>query len=300
MKVNNIIRYVWGLAVSFTPVACDSFMEADPPSNMIIQEDVYNNIHNVRAAVNGLYTQNLLSNGLFYYYLPFYLTPVADDAYHTSTSYDNLRYNTYAPTTTEMAYFWTNAYQAILLSNDLIEHLPATALPEEEIRQNIGEAKYFRAYCYFVLAYLYGDAPWVTSDRILETTLQPRDPKEIIVGHIIQDLKDAEEALEGSSNPNTRVTATAASALLARNYLYHREWQNAEAKADEVIRTSGYSLDAPENVFLRTSKETLFRTSSSGSWSSYIDRVYIAQLSVNTNYLCLTDDLVASFEAGDL
>ncbi|OAV69754.1 SusD family protein [Bacteroidales bacterium Barb4] len=300
MNVHKIQRYVWGLTVSCSLVACDSFLDTDPPSDLVVQEDVYGDIRNVRSVVNGLYTQNLLANGLFYYEIPFYLTPITDDAYHTSTSYDDLRYNAYGPTNTYTAYAWTKAYTAILRSNDLLELLPSTALPEAEKRQNIGEAKYFRAFSYFVLTSLYGDVPWVTSTNIVETTLQPRDPKEVVVGHIIEDLKDAEAALEGSTNPNTKVTKAAASALLARIYLYHSEWQNAEAKADEVIQTSGYSLDAIENVFLRTSTESIFKTSSSGSWSSYVDRVYYANLAVNNNYLRLTDDLVNSFEADDL
>jgi hypothetical protein len=135
----------------------------------------------------------------------------------------------------------------------------------------------------------------------LETTLQQRESKETILQFIIQDLKDTEKALVNSANTNTKVTTAAASALLARVYLYHEDRTNAESRANEVITTSGYKLeDSLNNVFLRTSKEVIFKTSSSNSWSSYIDRVYFAQLAGNASYFRLTDDLVDSFEAGDL
>jgi hypothetical protein len=292
---------ILGLTILLFLFSCDDFLETDPPSDLVVQEDAYANARNVRAVVNGLYTQILLYNDVFYYEIPFFITPLTDDAFHASTSYDDLRYNTYSPTNTYTAYYWAETFPAILSSNDLIERLPAvTSIPEAEKQQNIGEAKYFRAYSYFVLTYLFGDVPWITSTNILTTTLQPRDSHETVVGHIIQDLKDVEIALTGSSNPNTKVTKTAASALLARTYLYHKEWKNASDKASEVIQNPDYSLDVLDNIFLRTSKESIFKTSSSGSWSSYIDRVYYGQLAANTNYLRLTDDFLNSFEEGDL
>jgi hypothetical protein len=148
---------------------------------------------------------------------------------------------------------------------------------------------------------LYGDVPWITSIDFSKTGLQGRDPKAEIVGHIIQDLKDVETTLAGRKNDSTKVNKLAASALLARTYLYQGEWKNAEDKANEVITDSTYKLDENiDNVFLRSSKESIFKTSSSGTWSSYVDRVELANRSVNNNYLRLTDDFLNSFEPGDL
>lgn len=296
----SIANYLWGAVILLTFSSCN-LLDVEPPSDIVTPEQIYEDVKTIEAAVNGLYTQNLLSNQVFYYAIPFYLTVIADDAYHTSTSYDDLRNNTYSPTNTQTSIFWEYGYKAILIANDLLERLPGvTVLPEEKKQEYIGEAKYFRAYSYFLLAYLYGDVPWVTSTRILETTLYPRTEKREIVAQITQDLKAVEIALENSKNTNIKVTKAAASALLARNYLYNEEWQNAEEKAGEVISTSGYALETLENVFLRSGKEAIFKTSSSGSWSSYIDRVYYAQLAVNNSYLRLTDDFLNSFEAGDL
>ncbi|MDR2563865.1 MAG: RagB/SusD family nutrient uptake outer membrane protein, partial [Prevotellaceae bacterium] len=280
--------------------SCD-LLDVDPPSDIVTPEQIYGDARTIEAAVNGLYTQNLLANQVFYYATPFYLTVIADDAYHTSTSYDDLRYNTYGQTNTYTAIFWEYPYKAILIANDLIERLPdATVLSEEKKQEYIGEAKYFRAYSYFLLTTLFGDVPWVTSTRILETTHYPRTAKTEIVEHIKQDLKDVETALKNSANTNIKVTTWAASALLARTYLYNNEWEKAENKADSVIVNSGYILEDLENVFLRSGKEAIFKTSSSGSWTTYIDRVYYAQLTVNNTYLRLTDDFLNAFEADDL
>jgi hypothetical protein len=296
----SIVHYLQAALILPVFSSCN-LLDVEPPSDIVTPEQVYEDVRTIEAAVNGLYTQNLLSNQVFYYATPFYLTVIADDAYHTSTTYDDLRNNTYSPTNTQTAIFWEYPYKAILIANDLLERLPdVTVLSEEKKQEYIGEAKYFRAYSYFVLTNLFGDVPWVNSTRILETTLYPRTAKADIVAHITHDLKAVEIALENSANTNTKVTKWAASALLARNYLYNREWKNAEEKADEVISTSGYALETLENVFLRSGNEAIFKTSSSGSWSSYIDRVYYAQLAVNNTYLRLTDDFLNAFEADDL
>ncbi|MDR0726005.1 MAG: RagB/SusD family nutrient uptake outer membrane protein, partial [Prevotellaceae bacterium] len=305
MKYFNKILYATSLFLALSFVSCDKLLDVELPSNIISREDVFSDIDVARTAVNGLYAQNFFVNNIYEYMLPLYLSNIADEAYHNSVNYDPLRYNSYSPTTSYIGHLWTYPYKAILLSNDLIEQLSATSVfTEEEQKEHIGEAKYFRAYGYFVLVNLFGDVPWVKSANVLETSLQPRESKEKIISDtdgIIDDLQYAETTLAGSDNAKTRVTKAAASALLARVYLYHEEWANAEAKADEVIKTSGYELDPDlDNVFLRASKEAIFSASSSASMPSYVDRTYLCVYLLNASYFKLTDDLANSFEEGDL
>jgi hypothetical protein len=295
--ISNIIG---GLAL-LSVFACDKFLDVDTPSNIVDADAVYSDARVVRTAVNGLYTQLLLSNYRIYPYVTYFLSLAADEAFHTSTSYDDLRYSAYTPISSGLSYLWEGPYIEIFTANDLLARLPqVTVISAEEREQYIGEAKYFRAYAYLALVSTFGGVPLVESTNLLETTLQPRESKENVQKFIIQDLKDAEIALKDSENPNTKVTKAAASALLARAYLYHEDWSEAESKANEVITTSGYKLeDSLNNVFLRTSKEVIFKTSSTGTISSYVDRTYHGQSVANTSSYRLTDDLVNSFEVGD-
>jgi len=282
--------------------SCDDIIEAEKPSDILTREEVFGNVRTIETVVNGLYTENLLSNPLYYYMLPFYSGPLTDDAVHSSTSYDDLNNNTYSPANTYTAYFWRYAYQSAFYANDLIDNIPkATVIGDSLKRQYVGEARYFRAYSYFVLTAFYGDVPLVTSTKILETTLLPRESKDRVIALVIEDLQYAAEALADSDNPNTKVTRWAALALLARQYLYARDWANAAATASEVIANSGITLETNiDKVFLRSSAEVIFKTSSSGSWSSYVDRVYFSSLALNNSYLRLTTDFADSFEEGDL
>lgn len=292
---------ILGVVTLLFTYSCDDLVEAGTPEGIVTREEVHSDANRVRLAANGLYTENLLRNQIYYYLLE-YLGPIADDYYHTPTALDDLKNNTYTPTNSYTPYPWEYFYKSIFYSNDIINTFPPlTVIGEEEKKVYIAEAKFFRGYSYFVLATLYGDVPYIESTNLLETTLQGRDSKESVVAKVIQDLKDAETGLANSSNPNTKVTQWAAKALLARQFLYVRDWPDAEVKANDVITNSGYELeDDLEKVFVRSSKETIFKTSTSNTWPSYVDRVYFAVYTNNASYFRFTDDFVNSFETGDL
>jgi hypothetical protein len=299
-NLNKTFGALLASAVILSFASCDEFMEIDPPFNRVPADEAFSDASIIRAVANGLYTENLLNNLVYYYWTPFVFSAIADDVTHTSTTYDEMRYNSYGPTSTNISDFWTYPYKSVYLSNDLLEKLSKTSLiDDDEKKVYIAEAKYFRAYNYFILVNAFGDVPRVRSVDALETAMLPRAPKEAVYQDIIQDLKDAETGLEGSGNPNTKITKAAASALLARTYLYHGDWPEAEDRATEVIETPGLELETLDRVFVRTGREAIFKTSTSGSWSSYIDRTYYGQLLNNASYFRLTDDLINSFEDGD-
>jgi hypothetical protein len=288
--------------------SCDDILDVDLPGNILPREDVFDSPEAIKAAVNGMYAENFAVHRIYEYILPLYLSIAADESYHNlpnNYNYEELRKNAYGPSNDYVGFLWSYPYASTLLSNGLIEGLSQTVvISEEEKRHYTGEAKYFRAYNYFVLVNLFGDVPWVKSANIRETALQPRESKEKIITEaegIIDDLKFTETALANSSNSNAYVTKAAASALLARVYLYHEDWAEAEAKAGEVIGTSGYELETDlDNVFLRSSKETIFRSSSAAGQPSYVGRTYLAVVLLNASYFRLTSDLVNSFEDEDL
>jgi hypothetical protein len=282
-------------------------LEVELPGNIVPRDVVYDDPEIIKLAVTGLYSTNF-ENTIHRYTIPMYLSIASDESYHNlpnNANFEELRYNAYGPKNSYVGILWSDPYASILLSNDLIENLSETdVISDEEKRHYIGEAKYFRAYDYFVLVNTFGDVPWVKSSNILETELLPRESKEKIITEpdgIIDDLKYAKDALANSKNTNVYVTKAAATALLARVYLYHKDWADAEREANEVITTSGYVLEENlDNVFIRSSKETIFKAASN-SWSpSYVDRIYLTVLYLNASYFRLTDSLVNSFEEGDL
>jgi hypothetical protein len=79
---------------------------------------------------------------------------------------------------------------------------------------------------------------------------------------MIADLLDAQTLL-GANYPTaerTRVNNAAATALLARVYLYTQQWSKAETEATKVITDTKYSLLSDLNtVFLKNSNEAIWQ-----------------------------------------
>jgi starch-binding outer membrane protein, SusD/RagB family len=104
--------------------------------------------------------------------------------------------------------------------------------------------------------------PLETSTDYLVNGSMPRTTASKVYSQVVNDLLTAETLLTASysSSTNTRPTEMAAAALLARVYLYQKDWVNAETQASMVINSGSYNLESNlNNVFLATSGETIFQ-----------------------------------------
>ena len=146
--------------------------------------------------------------------------------------------------------------------NYFIENCTSEAI-DEEVRNNyIGLARFFRAYFYFNKVVRFGDVPWV--DRTLtvddELLYAPRDPRTVVMDHILEDLNFAcENITRKEDKTGSLVTKWVAYALKSRICLfegtfrkYHAElglvdsankWlQEAASAAETVMKESGHSI----------------------------------------------------------
>jgi hypothetical protein len=160
--------------------------------------------------------------------------------------------------------YWNWAYSLIASANLMLVYSEKNTnwdSPADKERFQ-AEARFFRAYAYRTLVYLYGDVPYVETilyDFKLNFT---RTPKAEVVAHMVDDLKFAVEHL--STNPDQsgfkqgKVTKWAASHLLSEIYLLQGDYPGAEQAALAVINSGYYNLmktrfgvnkDKPGDVF---------------------------------------------------
>ena len=120
-----------------------------------------------------------------------------------------------------------------------------------------GVAYFFRAYFYYEKVLRYGDVPWyeqVIGSEEEELLKKPREDRDIIMDHVMNDLKNAIEMLPREKDV-ARVTRWSALALKSRIALYEGTWrkyrnlpdadkylQLAADAASTFISESGYSL----------------------------------------------------------
>lgn len=122
---------------------------------------------------------------------------------------------------------YNDAYKRIRRTNILLKNAESYS-NQSDIAQHVGEAKFFRAYCYFDLLQLFGDV--IITEKPLEITSPElyvaRNDRSDVVDFIIKDLEDAAIKLPSSSTvENGRIGREGALAFLSRVALYEGTWQ---------------------------------------------------------------------------
>lgn len=119
----------------------------------------------------------------------------------------------------------------------------------------IAECHFFRGVVYFYIARIWGDAPIVINpgDAALSGNFNiPRYFKKDVLRFALEELQLAESGLPESDSPG-RVTKYAAKGMMAKLYLYNKDYANAKTKAQEVIQSNKYSLFADYGAMFNSS-----------------------------------------------
>lgn len=165
---------------------------------------------------------------------------------------------------------YTNNYNRIRQVNTLLQQAEGYAAPAD-IETSVGEAHFFRAYCYFDLLQVYGDVIITRTPLDIDSPemQMARNSRDEVVDFILEDLEEAirllPEANEISSKDEGRLSSQAASAFLSRVALYEGTWQKfrnggqnndrssalldiAATSAHDIIESGFFELFAPEEL----------------------------------------------------
>lgn len=121
---------------------------------------------------------------------------------------------------------WSAHYSVIKAANLIIAGAAQTPTSEEEINIALGQAKYWRAYCYYYLVRVFGPLPLITKTDASGVDAQLSSVDDIYK-LIVQDLEDAKNTLPDSYDKAPRhnsgcdiyITSQAAQATLAAVYM---------------------------------------------------------------------------------
>ncbi len=145
---------------------------------------------------------------------------------------------------------WSGHYQGISTANQALDKLALSTFDHVTKRTLIGEVKFLRAYLYFNLVRLFGGVPLVLrvptdlSDS-KSPEFQTRVSKDSVYSVIINDLQYGVDSLPLKGDPGTdigRATKGAAESLLAKVYLYQKNYQKAYDLTQDVINSGKYAL----------------------------------------------------------
>lgn len=244
------------LSITFANQSCsDDYLDTDPTEQIALEDilNEYNNNAGAESFVTSIYAKYLDWNISSFAWIGI-SSITSDDADKGSSPGDSgsdkdvLDALTFSSTSPSFNDVWAGHYQAINRSNQALKYLPLLDKADASLRSRLeGEAKFLRAFSYFILVRSYGDVPLV--DRVFENTEEDRTmvftrrSKADIYAFIESDLQAAIAALPQKSaytGDNVgRASKGAAHALLAKVALYQKKWQQVIDHCDQV---TGYSL----------------------------------------------------------
>lgn len=252
-------------------VSCKKFVDVNAPETKIVAATVFIDNATATSAMVGVYSQMMFSsNTLFNGSMSAYGGMSSDELIRTSNSGNETPISTNSIPTNNapISALWSIGYNTIYQTNAVIEGLEkSTAVTAGVKSQLVGEAKFVRALTYYYLSQLFGEVPLILTINYEANRIMPRTSVSKIYEQIIADLNEAKLMLPTMyvTNPSyptdrTRPNKWTATALLARVYLYRKEWANAEAQSTEVISAGTYSLITNlAQVFLKGSNEAIWQ-----------------------------------------
>ncbi|WDF77188.1 RagB/SusD family nutrient uptake outer membrane protein [Mucilaginibacter sp. KACC 22773] len=265
MTIMYKIKYLIGvICITLFISACKKYAQITPPPGSIDARLVYDDNASATAGILSLYSLfdyrdvvlysaeygGLSADELNYFGAPF-------------SGYLDFQSNSLTPEPpASPTVIWGGAYQQILNANIAIDGLQKSTKVTPALKsQLIGEAKFWRAHAFFMLVNCYGAVPLTLSTDATVNAVLPRAPIDQVYGQIISDLKEAKDLLSPTypTAERARVNQFAVSALLARVYLYNKDWIGAENESTNVISSGVYSLSSPDETFLNTSNETILQ-----------------------------------------
>lgn len=287
--------------------SCKQFVEVPQPVDQLTSILVFADDNSAIKTITGIYIEMMVDQQQFsagsttlfggmsadelYYYMPSYRDEFTNNEI-TLANHSNIDY-----------FFWQPCYKHIYSANKCIEGAEnSTSLSPEVKNSIIGEAKFIRAFCYFYLVNFFGNVPLVLTTAYQQNLSSAAVADTIIYNQIIADLTDAKEILTTDYPTPERVRPNkfAAAALLARVYLYTKNWAAAENESTAVINGNMYALDTGLNdVFQINSGETIWQlhpvTPYYNTWEGYL---IIPPDGFSPAYL-VTAGLLNSFEPSD-
>lgn len=297
------------------------------PEDTLVERDVFKTEAGAEQALSeGYYNLLQAATGNMAYVFGDFTT---DNLKH-STYYDSYDKGEATPADESVAAIWTAYFKAINTANNVIANVPIYSKFDQALQaQLVAEAKVIRAYAYLDLLKLFGEGALGGNMNGLGLPLQltpfkgyntgeviPRSSNGDVYAQIIKDLQESVAALpdKQSNELETRSRATKGSAngLLARTFLYRKDYAGAAAAAKAVLDKQ------PSLYSLTTNLGQLFPLNPNGSAQNlsaeYLIAFPVSQMvssSTNANNnlgngffykrsFWINPDFISQFEPGDL
>jgi len=328
METKKIVLALTIGIVCVTFHSCKKLVDVKGPETSLSSKDIYDNDETATGSITYLYA-NLSGINMAGLTMPGEFSTLscigslsADELVYESTLggsslSDYFQNSLSAMNTGGASDYWNINFTNMFSVNAALEGLTASKnLTLGVKKQLMGEARFMRAFYYFYLVNLYGDIPLVLNTDYTANALIAKSSKDKVYQQIISDLKEAQNLLnvqyvkaDGISVYSTgmiervRPTKWAATALLARTYLYLKDWSNAEMQASAILANNMmFHLESIDKVFLKNNAEAIWQLQPTRRGDNTHDATTFVLGNTGPSYnnpVYLNDELVNNFEVND-
>lgn len=285
------LKYLLVTVLSIVVISCDEEeLLKEEPLDFFSPENSYTKPEHFETALTYLYYQ---VRSIYYTNEPsnwFDMHIGTDLAVH-GTDPDNVMADYGAhlqPSSNPPEYWWTRQYELIKNANVILDRISDIEFPSDaEKNAIIAEAKFFRAFGYRTLGYLFGGVPLVLEEISSVKRDFVRASRDQVYQQITEDLVYAAQHLPSINEVNDgKISKEVANHYLADVYVAQEQWDNAIVAASAVIENSGASLmterfgrrsDEPGDVFW-----DLFQRGNQNRSSGNNEALWVIQQEFNT------------------
>ena len=288
------------LGVGLSSLSCNKFLDNEPlsdftgePQQSISLQSQYKSVTDAQSALKGAYDK--FKQDIFQFENFSYGDIQSDNCYAGGDGVPGEEIDAVKVSSlnSKVKLIWSQYYEMGGAATAVIENakLMRQGIDDATKKSIIAEAKFIRAYAYFDIVRIWGDAPLmvelippITSDNLTKIypKLYPsRTPENKIYEQIIKDLEEAIPYLQSSNKGAFKATKGAANALLAK--VYATQGAKSALNYSKVVElcnnviADGYSLVNnfddlwnPANKFTSESIFEVYYDATSPNWAFWV------------------------------
>jgi hypothetical protein len=224
-------------------VSCKKSFLTEVPQDFLSTANAYKTDADFNASVNNIYGLVRQHYYTINDFSPFYYQYRTDAWFDITVTTPNMAADMATNGLTNFA--WGPNYKMIAEANTIITRLPASSLTDAQKKLYEAKARFFRAFAYRTLAYLYGGVPLVLTEVATPKTDFTRATRTQVYAQAIEDLKFAVANLPSISSGSLKdgeISIQAANHLLSEVYLADGQFQNSVNAATAVISDPAMGL----------------------------------------------------------
>lgn len=145
-------------------------------------------------------------------------------------------------------------YSIIRRCNTFLENVESITFNDPAAKKDlIAQARFIRAYQYFIMNWMYGGVPIIDNYSTADEAKVPRDTEAKVREFIEKELDECTPDLNDEPAALGRVAKGAALALRMREALYYGDWATAKDRSQKIQALNQYSLDDNYSNLFRVS-----------------------------------------------